>query len=289
MQQDDRSPQSNHQSSPVGPRMSGVSDRHPAGLHAHVLGSVGKGRQFIHAYQNDKWARTIIHAVLAANCCLIVFHVFLEFVEYFEFYGASLYHQNFLVTTEGGYPEMFNYLQLAVLAWLMLHVFVRTRQAIYASLGAVSLLALGEDALQLHERVGLYAASIDLPAPSSLGAHHFGEFLQWLVVGALSAGALVYGLVASSAEDRKIGAIFVLLIFMLGFLAAVVDAAHIVLRGKFFASDLVFGISEDGGEMLVIALALSAAVLLDRHLDGLRRPPCGVVGGQEFSLSRPPP
>ena len=264
-----------------------ASDYHRGGVHAHIFALAHKLRQFMYSYQQDRVARSIIYAITTANCCLIGFHIVLRLVAYSDIYRDKLFRRDLLITTEGGYPEIFNYLQLAVLAWLMLHVFVRTRQAIYASLGAVFLLALGEDALQLHERVGGYAASIDLPTPSFLGADHFGEVLHWLIVGALSVAALVYGFVASSAEDRKIGAIFVLLSFMLGFFAAVVDAAHVVLLGKFFASDFVLGIAEDGGEMLMIAFALSAAVLLYRHLDDLRRPPWR-VRDHDFSFSRPP-
>ena len=116
-----------------------------------------------------------------------------------------------------------------------------------------------------------------------MGAYHFGQVLHWLVVGAACVALLVYGLSSSGTEDRKIGAIFVLLIFMLGFLAGFFDAVHVVLRGKFFASGLILGVLEDGGEMLTIAFAVSAALLLYRHLDDLRRPPSRGV------RSRPPP
>lgn len=265
----------------------GLSDRHVADIRAHIIVLLTKTQQFIDIYQRYKSTRTIIHAILAANGFLIGLHIFLVFAAYFDIYRDA--HRKLFVTTEGGYPEIFNYVQLAVLAWLMLHVFVQTRQAIYASLGALFLLALGEDALQLHERVGRYAASIDLPAPASLGANHFGELLHWLGVGAVSVAALVYGLVASNAEDRKVGAIFVFLIFMLGFFAAVGDATYIVLREKFFGAGFILGIAEDGGEMLTIALAVSAALLLYRHLDRLRQPPRRGVRDHESAFSRPPP
>lgn len=84
--------------------------------------------------------------------------------------------------------------------------------------------------------------------------------------------ALICGLAASSAEDRKNGAVFFLLVVMLGLFAAVVDAANFVLRGVFLGADFIMGIIEDGGEMLMVALALSAALLLFRHLEELRRP-----------------
>jgi hypothetical protein len=267
----------------------GVSDRPATGIRAHIVAVFEKMQQFIDVYQNDKSARTIIHAILATNILLISIHILLSFASYFEIYRDTLFDRSLLVTTEGGYPEIFNYLQLAVLAWLMLHVFVRTRQAIYAALGVLFLLALGEDALQLHERVGRYAASIDLPAPPSLGAMHFGELLHWLGIGTLSVVALVYGLVASSAEDRKVGAVFVSLIFMLGFFAAVLDATNIVLRDRFFGAGFVLGIAEDGGEMLTIALAVGAAVLLYRHLDQLRQPPWRGVRDYESAGSPPLP
>lgn len=84
--------------------------------------------------------------------------------------------------------------------------------------------------------------------------------------------ALIYGLVASSTEDRKIGAIFLVLVVMLGSFVAVVDAARVVLREAFFGADFILGMVEDGGEMLMVALTLSAALLLFRHLADLHRP-----------------
>jgi hypothetical protein len=263
-----------------------ASDNDRERLHADILASGAKTRQFIDAYRTDPSARAIIHAVLAITCSLIGVHIALEFAEYFEFHSDRLYNRDFLITTDHGYPEILSYLQLTVLGWLMLHVYVRTGHVIYASLGIIFLLALAEDALQLHERVGGFAASIDLPAPASLGADHFGEVLHWLVVVAMSASALVYGFIASSAEDRKIGAIFVLLICILGFFAAFLDAVHIILGGKFFASHFILNVAEDGGEMLTIALALSMALLLFRHLDDLRRPPRWSARGQQPSSSQ---
>ena len=210
-----------------------------------------------------------------SNCCLIGLDIFFKLISYF---GSYEYPPPFRLTIDGSYPELFNYLQLTILVWLMLHVFVWTRQAVYAASGIIFLFALAEDALQLHERVGEYAATIDLPAPSLLGATHFAELAYFLVIGALSIALLVYGLAASSAEDRKIGALFTLLIFILGFFVAVVDAVHIMLIGVFAGSHFVLGVIEDGGEMLTVAVALSAALLLFRHLDDLRRPSRGVRG-----------
>jgi hypothetical protein len=271
MRQDDYPPRLRSHADWVGSHPSTVttSDHRAASIRVLVATLARKARQFVHAYQSDRSARTIIYVIVAVNCCLIGIDIFLKFMSYFGHYH---YHPDFQVTVEGGYPELFNYLQLTVVAWLMLHVFVRTRQAVYAASGIIFLIALAEDALGLHERVGVYAAEIDIPAPSLLGAPHFAELLHFLVVGALFIVLLVYGLAASSAEDRKIGALFTLLIFILGFFVAVVDAVHIMLIGVFAGSHFLLGVIEDGGEMLTVAVALSAALLLFRHLDDLRRP-----------------
>jgi hypothetical protein len=264
-----------------------VSDNDRERLHAGILASATKTRQFIDAYQSDSSARAIIYAVFTINCSLIGIHIALRFLQYFGLHSDN--YRDFFITTDRGYPEIVSYLQLAVLGWLMLHVFVRTQNVIYATLGIIFLFALADDALQLHERVGKFAESVDLPAPAAFGATHFGEVLHWSVVGAMSVAVLVYGFVASSAEDRKIGAIFVLLIFMLGFFAAFLDAVHIILGGRFFASNFIMDVAEDGGEMLTIALALSMGLLLYRHLDDLRRPPRRSVRGRPPSSSQSRP
>ena len=82
---------------------------------------------------------------------------------------------------------------------------------------------------------------------------------------------LILGFIVSSGEDRKIGALFLVFIATLGFFAAFVDLVHVVVGGTFFASNMILGVIEEGGEMLTSALALAASLLLCRHLDGLRR------------------
>lgn len=278
MRPDDRVPQSKCQTISVGARASVARTwgHHSGGISALFCGSAAKARQFIQAYRGDRSARTIIHAVLAANVCLIAVHVFLWLTKRFDFHASTLFRQDLLIDAEGGYPEMFNYLQIGALVWLMLHIFLRVRQPIYASLGIIFVIALADDALELHEQIGGYAESIGLPAPSFLGAQHFGELLHWLAMGALFIAVLVYGFVRSGGEDRKIGGVFVFWIFVLGFSAAVLDAAHEIFHRSFPGADLILGVAEDGGEMLTVALALSTALLLFRQLDDLRWPAAGL-------------
>lgn len=234
-----------------------------------ALGS--KARQLIQAYQADSAVRTMIHAVLGANLFLIGLHVILRLILRLDFHTDVLFHRSLLIGTEGGYPEMLNYLQLAVLAGLLLQIFVRTRQPVYASLGAVFLLALADDALRLHERMGSYVPSMGISGPAGLGAQQFGELLYFAAVGLAMIAVLAHGFAASAAEDRKLGGIFVVWIGMLGFCAVLVDVMYAVL-GELTGARFIFAIAEDGGEMLAAALALSTAVLLFRHLDDLRLP-----------------
>jgi hypothetical protein len=92
----------------------------------------------VQVYRADRTARMIVHAVLGANLLLIGVHMILRLIPRLDFHAEVLFHMSLLIGTEGGYPEMFNYVQLAVLAGLLLHIFVRTRQPIYASLGSSS-------------------------------------------------------------------------------------------------------------------------------------------------------
>jgi hypothetical protein len=232
---------------------------------------VSKARQLAQSYRADRAARMIVHAVLGANLVLIGVHIILRLILRLHFHTEVLFHRSLLIGTEGGYPEMFNYVQLAVLAGLLLRIFVRTRQPIYASLGLVFLLALADDSLRLHERMGSFASTMGISAPAGLGAQQFGELLYFAVVGLALIAVLAYGFATSDAEDRKLGGIFALWIGMLGFCAVLVDVIYVVLS-EFTGTGFIFAIAEDGGEMLAAGLALSTAVLLFRHLDDLRRP-----------------
>jgi hypothetical protein len=223
-----------------------------SGIRALVPALVSKARQLVQAYQADRTARTIIDVVLGANFLFIALHMILRLILRLDFHTDILFHRGLLLGTEGGYPEMFNYLQLAVLVGLLLHIFVRTRQPIYASLGLVFLLALADDSLRLHERMGSFASSMGISAPAGLGAQQFGELLYFAVVGLAMIAVLAYGFVTSDAEDRKLGGIFAAWIGMLGFCAVLVDVLYVILS-EWTGAGFIFAIAEDGGEMLAAA------------------------------------
>jgi hypothetical protein len=243
----------------------------PSGIRTCVPALVSKARQLVHAYRVDRTARAIIYAILGANLLFIGLHMVLRLIWRLDFHIDVLFRRGLLLGTEGGYPEMFNYVQLAVLTGLLLLIFARTRQPIYAALGLVFLLALADDALRLHERAGSFAAGMGLSGAAGLQAQQLGELLYFALVGLAMVAVLAHGFVSSAAEDRKIGGIFALWIGLLGFCAVLVDVLYVALS-EWTGAGFIFAIAEDGGEMLAAALALSTAVLLVRHLDDLRRP-----------------
>lgn len=236
---------------------------------------LSKSRQFKLAYQNDGVAKALIGLVFVINAAWIAIHVGIKAFEYLVSDAYRLDYTQYLLTVDGSYPEICNYVQLLLIAFLIFVILIETRQAIYASLTIIFLLALGEDALRIHESVSQYADGLELWSPASLSIYHFSQFFHWCVVGMIVAGLLVYGFVRSDTEDRKIGALFILVVFILGAFSVLVDSVQAVVTDLFADARLMrgpIGIVEDGGEMLTIALALGLALLLARHRVTLRRP-----------------
>lgn len=166
------------------------------------------------------------------------------------------------------YGEMLMYIKFG---WIAVLAFVLARQrraAVFAVLGAGSLVILLEDALILHERIGWHLNELILglfPALRGLGilSVQLGELL-WLGLLSLVIGVgFVVAVRRADEHDRRdalsISAFFVLMAFF----AVVVDTVH-----SFFplgsVGDAVFTFIEDGGELVSMtpATALAFALVL---------------------------
>jgi hypothetical protein len=228
-------------------------------------------REFVLVFGHDRTGRTIILLVILADLALIALHALTRLAGRAGVHPVA-HNSMLLLTTEAGYAELFNYLKLFVAACLVGWIFLVTRQAVYAALCAVFLVALGEDVVQLHERVGGLAKDAGLtPRRAPEAGAALAEMVHWSVIGLVLAAVLWASLAASRVQDRRIGLVLLVPLVALGFFAALVDAVHALLApGAFPGLGTLLTLVEDGGELLSVAVALAGALLLHRHLDRLR-------------------
>lgn len=214
------------------------------------------------------FARVIRHDAAARSLMLLAIAVVGSFAAIRI--GASLYNdlaasrigfpKALDPSTEGGIPERFNQLMLLATALLLLRAAREHRSAWLAFLACVFGFAFLDDAFAYHETMGGVIVEVfELRPVGGLRALDFGEIIAW---GIAAAALAVPGLFAWRRCPQVDGTALVLFGLFAGlvFFAVVVDMLH-VLAGSFFLGNLV-GLVEDGGEMLMVALALSFSYAL---------------------------
>lgn len=152
--------------------------------------------------------------------------------------------------------EILNYLKWAALAAVFLTAYLRDRALIMLSLFAVVLILLADDSLQIHETLGPEIVRIfGLHFRFGLAAYTIGPMVIWGALGIAVVALTWFGWRSATAELKRALLPVFGLFFGIVFFAIGVDAMHELIDMP-KAMKGVFGIVEDGGEMLMLTAML---------------------------------
>lgn len=162
----------------------------------------------------------------------------------------------FLVTREGGFGEMFQYFKAAT-ASLLLALFAARRTSATAATWAFLLaVVLIDDALAVHEKVGVtVAAALGLPGFGSVRPNHLGEVVFFGLMGVVFGGGLLAAWRFGRNSDRMVTLVLMPSFGALVICAVVLDLISSVTRPLIWAP--IFALLEDGGEMVAMSVLLS--------------------------------
>jgi hypothetical protein len=199
-------------------------------------------------------ARRTVIAILLVDLILIAVHIIAQILMGTE--GAT--DTVFTLQTDRGFAEVFGYLQLMLLAWLLWTEFRRHRQPVYAAWALLFFVVLLDDSLRLHEVSGARLADL-LPTLPGLRPRDTGELVFWAVAGLGLLVVLLLGHARSetlhtSRANRLLAPLALLLVTGVG-----VDMLSIVLEGSFAGATELLQVTEDGGELLAITWAVAVA------------------------------
>jgi len=167
-----------------------------------------------------------------------------------------LYDPNVLITHEGAFSERFQYakeLWIALLCGLL-----AVREGPW-SFGVWALLfgyILYDDSRVMHEQLGgriSYYVS-DLAFPGAVSAQDIGELVVFFLFGLAFLPLLALAYWRSPPPLRTIHRRLLFLMSILVALAAGADFVHRLYELKWW--DLVWGIIEDGGELIIMSIIL---------------------------------
>jgi hypothetical protein len=173
------------------------------------------------------------------------------------------------------YAEVLGYMKMATIVVTLALIRMKRRRPIYLALMLIFTVALLDDSLQLHERLGhRIADALALGSFAGRMSLQLGELVIWTVMGAVLVAGAIAGFVRSPPEDRGNGVLLMAAFGVLIFFAVVADVIHALVRHElgFRGADFLLTILEDGGEQLTLSLLCGLAVLVRRELRSRESP-----------------
>jgi hypothetical protein len=168
------------------------------------------------------------------------------------------------VTEDLALPEDFNYLKWLVIAVALLWLAVRDRWLAPLLWAAVFTMILADDALQVHETLGKWLSQHFAIADNGyMGGSDFGELAVFGLMGLFTLSVLGILFSRKDRPTRQMSFHYLMIIVFLGGIGVGLDAIHSLISHLTGTSSLatvlqqLFGMAEDGGEMLIGSLAVA--------------------------------
>ncbi|MDQ3459000.1 MAG: hypothetical protein M3498_06845 [Deinococcota bacterium] len=146
----------------------------------------------------------------------------------------------FRIDTDQGFAELFQYLKLILIIWLLSRLFLKCRYGTAGAWAVVFTFVLLDDAFMLHERLGVVVGNrVAPPLAYGLGSHEVGELLVWAVAGVTMGSLVLLAHLRSSREGRIVSRGLLILFAALVFFGLGVDVLHNILSRKHLADALL--------------------------------------------------
>jgi len=185
--------------------------------------------------------------LLTGDAIFLVLHV----VRYFN--PETLSHA-FNLSRDGSYPEIFQYGKELACALLCVYVgFGRFRWMIHGWAPLFLFLFL-DDALRIHEEVGILTRGFFESFPTLIRAQDVGELLASAAMALILFPIILFSVVSAERSRRWMHLTLVALVGAVAFFGIFVDLLHTFVGQFIQKSRPVFGFLEDGGEMIAMTL-----------------------------------
>lgn len=200
----------------------------------------------------EKSTNKLLFLLILADLCFIFIHVL--------FLLELLRNPLFSIEQDFGYGEVYQYIKEY---WIMVMLFiiaVKRTTIVYFTWSLLFMYLLLDDALKIHENFGITLANYWKLQPNfGLRAQDYGELsitgISFLILFLLIGIAYLF----SDKKARKISRHLLILVLSVAFFGVLVDMLHIVVPWN----KPIFGLIEDGGEMLVMSIIVWYVFALD--------------------------
>lgn len=193
------------------------------------------------------WSTRLLLFLLIGDLLFVIVHLILVF--------TPLSANNaFYLDVDGGYAEWFQYLKLVGIVWLLATLVRGQRQPLYAVWLALFAFLLLDDALRIHETVGLWLANVTgLPPLVGLRPRDLGELLFAGLAALFLLTALVVAYQRSNGRARRFSLSLIAALLALGCVGVGLDMLEQMVTAWPTLHELLVAL-EDGGELIVVSV-----------------------------------
>jgi hypothetical protein len=161
--------------------------------------------------------------------------------------------QMYSLGRDRGYAEIYQYLKLAAICFLLGVMVWREPSLTYISWTLVFAYLLVDDAFLIHETYGLYAAErLPIPARFGLRGQDFGELLTTGISAAVLIFTVIIAYYLANPGQKAFTRRLLALIILLAFFGVMIDMIHELFRNTILYDPI--GTIEDAGELIVVSV-----------------------------------
>ena len=192
------------------------------------------------------WSARLLAFLISFDLLFIGLYVVYLFTDFIRDVGFSLQQDQ-------GYSEIYQYIKWVGIILLFGVLFKKKQTPLYLHWLLVFSYFLLDDALLIHETVGVWLAKlINLPDLYSLQGHHWGELMVFMSLGFFFLTTLLVSYQRSEPAARDLSQSLILLLLGLVFFGVFVDLIHALVKNVWVSAWL--GVVEDGGELIFASL-----------------------------------
>lgn len=192
-------------------------------------------------------ALVLLALLLCGDFVYIAIHIANALLHHIPLYSIEFDHS---------YSEFYGYMKLLWVCLLLIYIQTKQTTWHYTVWILMFTYLLIDDSIQIHEVMGYrIAKALEFMPSIGLRAYDFGELIVSLTAGAILSVPLVAAYTKGSAAFRKVSHDLALFVCLLGGFGVAVDMLHSVF-GFNRVTKFLFGIIEDGGEMLTVSFLL---------------------------------
>jgi len=188
-------------------------------------------------------ARKLLVLLLLTDVVFIVLHILLG--------GEQMSNVLFSIKTDFGYAEVYQYIKEYWIVLMLFFLALKAKEVVYFFWSALFMYFLLDDSLSIHERVGRRLVTrLDIQSMPYLQAQEFGELAVLVLFGSLIFLFIGCAYLFSSPRMKKISTNLLILSLFVAFFGVAVELLHSASSW----GDGIWGLIEDGGEMLIMSI-----------------------------------